>query len=71
MTTISETPLALAAAARSLAEEAVALQARITELRDTLALLDLHIESVSASLHRFRGVGAEHPPASAYPSLGS
>ncbi|KUL52417.1 hypothetical protein [Streptomyces sp. NRRL S-1521] len=69
MTTLTETPLDLAAAVQSLAAEAVALQARITELRDTLALLDLRRGSVSDSLHRFRGIGAEHAPA--HHSLGT
>ncbi|MFD8565472.1 hypothetical protein [Streptomyces sp. NPDC059639] len=71
MTTTSETPLALAAAAQSLAAEAAALQTRIVELRDTLALLDLQMESVADSLHRLRGVDTEHVPASARPSPGA
>ncbi|MFJ9131269.1 hypothetical protein ACIRJS_45050 [Streptomyces sp. NPDC102340] len=71
MTTTSETPLAVAVAAQSLTAEAAALQARITELRGTLALLDLQMESVSDSLHRLRGVDTEHVPVSAHPSVGS
>ncbi|MBD0674010.1 hypothetical protein [Streptomyces sp. CBMA156] len=63
MTTTSAPPLALAAAARSLAAEAVALQARVTELRGTLALLDLRMRSVSDSLRRLRDAGAGYPPA--------
>ncbi|WP_372349511.1 hypothetical protein [Streptomyces sp. KL116D] len=54
MTTTSDIPLDLAAAARTLAAEATALQARVTELRDALALLDLQMEFVAASLHRLR-----------------
>ncbi|MEV1023267.1 hypothetical protein [Streptomyces sp. NPDC050264] len=56
----SESPLA---AAQSLAAEAVALQARITELRDALALVDLQMWSVTDSLRRLRGIGAEYVPA--------
>ncbi|WP_326763758.1 hypothetical protein OG978_03630 [Streptomyces sp. NBC_01591] len=60
MTSISQAPLVVAATVQSLAAEAISLQARITELRESLVLLDLQIRSMSDTLHRLRAVGAEH-----------
>ncbi|GAA2297856.1 hypothetical protein OKJ48_42585 [Streptomyces kunmingensis] len=64
ITTSEPTPLAVTAAARSLAAEAVSLQARITELRRSLALLDEQIGTKADTLRRLRSVErGEVPPA--------
>ncbi|MEV5204715.1 hypothetical protein ACIOZL_17400 [Streptomyces sp. NPDC087769] len=70
MTSTSETPLPVAATAQSLATEAITLQSRITDLRSTLALLDLQIQSVSDALHRLRTVSDEDAPPLPNPSHG-
>lgn len=70
MTSTTETPLAVAATAQSLAAEAISLRSHITELRQTLALLDLQMQSVSDTLHRLRAVSAEDAPPSPNPSSG-
>ncbi|MFJ6381266.1 hypothetical protein ACIQI7_14885 [Kitasatospora sp. NPDC092039] len=58
LTTVPGTPPALAVVARSLAAEAVALQARAAEPRRTFALLGHRMRSVPDSLQRLRDVGA-------------
>jgi prefoldin subunit 5 len=67
-TTPESTPPAVAAAVQSLAAEAVTLQARITELRHNLALLDRQMRSVSHALQRLRAVDAEQVSPSPHPS---
>lgn len=64
MTTTSPTPLSVADLAQSLAAEAVSLTARISELRGTLALLDVQMQSVSGALKQLRAAEAEKAPVS-------
>ncbi|MEE1736001.1 hypothetical protein [Streptomyces sp. BE147] len=64
----SETPLAVAATAQSLAAEAFSLQSRITDLRRSLALLNVQMQSVSDTLHRLRAVSSENALPSPSPS---
>ncbi|MFJ8024750.1 hypothetical protein [Streptomyces sp. NPDC096311] len=67
MTTTSPAPLSVADLARSLAAEAVSLTAHISELRGTLALLDVQMQSVSDALRQLRAAAAEKAPASPHP----
>ncbi|MEV5676671.1 MULTISPECIES: hypothetical protein [unclassified Streptomyces] len=62
MTSTSDTPLAVAATAQSLAAEAFSLQSRIADLRERLALLNLQMQAVSDTLHRLRAVGSGEAP---------
>ncbi|MFI8438116.1 hypothetical protein ACIGJO_31115 [Streptomyces sp. NPDC079020] len=66
----SETPRAAAATAQSLAAEAFSLQSRITDLRRSLALLNVQMQSVSDTLLRLRAVSSGDALPAPVPSPG-